>query len=369
MTRPTRIPSDVNRPDRILGPFTARQVAILAVTAAMLYLAWTALRGVVALPVFLFAALPVGAFAFVIAVGHRDGLPLDRHLFAAVRHRIRPRHRPRPARDAVPAWLTPANADTDRPEHPGRRPTTFPARTVTDTGPPGDPGVAVVDLGPDGLVAIAELSTVNLALRTPAEQDGLVDGFARYLHALAGPTQILVHALPLDLSDHLHDLHSRARQLPHPALAAAADAHRAHLARLATAGGEHELLTRQVLLVLREPAGRGGAEHRLLRRLNDATRLLAPLDVTVTPLSAAETTVLLTRICNPDHEPRRSGQPDVVRRHPPTGHDRASQEADDGRDEPNRADPDHGPDTEEDDGWGPDPWTTNPDPRTARRTR
>ncbi|MGD9530354.1 MAG: PrgI family protein, partial [Pseudonocardia sp.] len=310
-------------------------------------------------------------FAFVIAVGHRDGLPLDRHLFAALRHRIRPRHRPRPGRATVPARLTPADADTDRPEHLGRRPTTFPARAVTDSGPPGDPGVAVVDLGPDGLVAIAALSTVNLALRTPAEQDGLVDGFARYLHALGGPTQILVRALPLDLSDHLHDLHSRARQLPHPALAAAADAHRAHLARLATAGGEHELLTRQVLLVLREPAGsgRGGAEHRLLRRLHDAARLLAPLDVTVTPLSGAETTVLLARICNPDHASSRSRQLDVVRRRPPTGHDRAAQEADDGRDEPNRADPDHGPDPEEDDGWGPDPWTTDPDPQAARRVR
>jgi hypothetical protein len=50
MTRPARIPSDVNRPDRIIGPFTARQVAILATTAGVLYLAWTLLRTVVVLP-------------------------------------------------------------------------------------------------------------------------------------------------------------------------------------------------------------------------------------------------------------------------------------------------------------------------------
>jgi hypothetical protein len=182
----------------------------------------------------------------------------------------------------------------------------------------------VVDLGPDGLVVIALVSTVNFALRTPAEQDGLVAGFARYLHALGGPVQILIRALPVDLHTHLQQLRVQAAHLPHPALAAAAHQHLTHLARLAQQDGDNQLLTRHVLLVLREPhrpatraaaadprpparsepAGRepGGSagEHRLLRRLHDATTLLAAIDVSVTVLDAAHTTAVLTATCNPD---------------------------------------------------------------------
>lgn len=320
MTRPTRIPSDVNRPDRILGPFTARQVSILAATAVGLYLAWIALRDLIPLPVFLIAATPVAAIAFVIAVGQRDGLSMDRLLLAAIRHRTGPRRitHPRPPAGPtdgrVPGWISthatttgqaaPAQGQGRRSQVRGRS-ASFPARGVTSTPATGaEPtGVGVVDLGPDGLVVIAVMSTVNLALRTPAEQDGLVDSFARYLHTLTGPVQILVRALPLDLTGHLRHLHDQARELPHPALAAAAAAHRDHLARLAARRGDNELLTRQVLLVLREPRNPGGrgAEHRLLRRLHDATGLLAPLDVIVTPLNAAQTTALLADTCNPDH--------------------------------------------------------------------
>ena len=90
MTRPARIPSDIHRPDRVVGPFTARQAAILAATGAALYLLWTVARGLVAAPVFLAGAVPVAALALVVVLGHRDGLSLDRLLLAAVRHRLTP---------------------------------------------------------------------------------------------------------------------------------------------------------------------------------------------------------------------------------------------------------------------------------------
>jgi hypothetical protein len=51
----------------------------------------------------------------------------------------------------------------------------------------------------------------------------------------------------------------------------------------------------------------GAGAHRLLRRLHDAATLLAPLDVTVTPLNAAQTTALLTSTCNPDRPGSRPG--------------------------------------------------------------
>lgn len=400
MTRPTRIPSDVNRPDRILGPFTVRQVTILAAAAGGLYLAWLALRPWLAAPVFLVIATPIATLTFAVAVGQRDGLPLDRLLIAAARHRLAHARRvslghSEPDDDdgggAVPNWLAPTRPDTSATRRRGRgarRPPGFPARSVTTAaGSDDEPGgVGVVDLGPDGLVAIAALSTVNLTLRTPSEQDGLVDTYARYLHTLSAPVQILVRAVPLDLTSHLRHLHAQARALPHPALAAAAAAHRDHLVRLTARRGEHELLTRRVLLVLREPTRRAAtpganrsatraAEHRLLRRLGDATALLAPLEVTVAPLTAAHTTTLLTSITNPDaaDTPGTDGSPGrasdrrrpVRRRHDdrlPDGHP-ASRDArrstadtdhdvdhDDLADEPPGSVPDRG------DMAGPDDW-------------
>ena len=237
MTRPVRIPSDINRPDRVVGPFTARQAAILAGTGAVLYLAWTVLRPLVAAPLFLAGAAPVAVAAVVIALGHRDGLSMDRLLVAAIRHRLTPRARPTPrdtsgangsaavlSTEQVPDWIgSRTTADhSDDPDHSrlagrGRRPAGLPARTVTAVPGGRGPGrVGVVDLGPDGLVVIALVSTVNFALRTPAEQDGLVAGFARYLHALGGPVQILIRALPVDLHTHLHQLRTQLQHLPHP---------------------------------------------------------------------------------------------------------------------------------------------------------
>ena len=101
MTRPVRIPADVNRPDRVLGPLTARQVVLLAVPASVLYVAWSLLRGLVPLPVFAAIAVPVAALAVAVALGHRDGLPLDRFLLAALHHHLRCRLHRAPGRCAA----------------------------------------------------------------------------------------------------------------------------------------------------------------------------------------------------------------------------------------------------------------------------
>ncbi|MER6901416.1 PrgI family protein, partial [Amycolatopsis sp. NPDC000740] len=93
MTQPVRIPSDVDREDRVLANLTARQLAILAVTGIVLYGAWTLTRGVVPLPVFLIVAIPIGVAAAVLALGQRDGMSLDRLVLAALRQRLQPRRR------------------------------------------------------------------------------------------------------------------------------------------------------------------------------------------------------------------------------------------------------------------------------------
>jgi PrgI family protein len=330
MTRPVRIPADVNRPDRVLGPLTARQVVLLAVPISALYVAWTALRGLVPLPVFAAIGLPVAALAAAVALGHRDGLPLDRFLLAALHHHVRCRLHPHPvdrvldpagspASPPTSSWA-PADARPTRAAHRGtgheRRVSPGPLATATTASLGRDPtGAGVLDLGPDGLVAIAALSTINLGLRTPTEQDALAAGFARYLHTITGRVQFLIRTVPLDLRGHLQTLREQAHALPHPALVAAAHAHRAHLAALtrppsnAPTGndggdvgdggdGRPGLLGRQTLLILREQH-RPGAEQRLRRQLEDAVGFLAPLDIAVVPLSPEQITTLTTDCWTP----------------------------------------------------------------------
>jgi hypothetical protein len=337
-----RIPADVDMADKVIGPLTARQLAILAVTGLVLYTGWTTTRAVLPLAVFLALAIPVGVSAAVIALGQRDGISMDRLLLAAIRQRMGPRHRvaaPEGVRPA-PEWLTSQTATTSTsrtaskgkskapaPEQISPSALRLPAEAVTDTG--------VVDLGTDGLAVVAVASTVNFALRTPSEQESLAASFGRYLHSLTAPVQVLVRTERLDLSGQIAELRARAGGLPHPALEAAAIEHADYLVQL---GEQTDLLRRQVLLILREPIGgaagptdglggpgplavlssltrgkrrakaetqanagaRRAAESRLVRRLSEAIELLAPAGIVVTPLDAGQATAVLASACNPD---------------------------------------------------------------------
>jgi hypothetical protein len=341
MTAPVRIPADVDMHDRVLGPLTARQLAILAAAGAVLYLVWLATRAFLPIPVFLAFAVPVGAASAMLALGKRDGVPMDTLLLAAIRQRLAPRHRvaaPEGVRPA-PVWFT-AHADQDagrtrgsnsrrgrapQPEQVSPSALRLPAEAVTETG--------VVDLGGDGLAVVAVASTVNFALRTPNEQEALVASFGRYLHSLTAPVQVLVRTERLDLSAQIAELRERAGGLPHPALEAAALEHADYLVQLAQ---RSDLLRRQVLLVLRESLGvaaptdglggpgplavlrsmsgtrrrqadgqisagmRRAAESRLVRRLGEAIELLSPAGIVVTPLDAGQATAVLASACNPD---------------------------------------------------------------------
>lgn len=344
-----RIPADVDMRDRVLGPLTARQLAILGVTGLVLYAAWAATRAFLPIPVFLALAIAVASCAAILALGQRDGISMDRMLVAAIRQRVAPRHRvsaPEGVRPA-PAWLTSqtAAASTGRGGRNGKGKGTapmreeispsalrLPAEAITDTGS----NAGVVDLGADGLAVVAVASTVNFALRTPSEQEALVASFGRYLHSLTAPVQILVRTERLDLSGQITELLARAGGLPHPALEAAAVEHADYLTQL---GEQTDLLRRQVLLVLREPMGataapadglggpsplavltalargkrrtntatdgvnagvRRAAESRLVRRLGEAVELLAPAGIVVTPLDAGQATSVLASACNPD---------------------------------------------------------------------
>lgn len=330
MTVTARIPADVDRRDKVIGPFTARQLAIGAATALGLYLAWILTRTVVAPPVFVACAVLVGGLVAALVLSTRDGLSGDQLLIAAIGHRMRP-HRLVAAPHGLasaPRWLT-ARA-VRHPKSGAQQPITAATahlpQTVWASGE-----VGIIDLGADGLACVAVAGTVNLALRTPAEQAALVAQLGGWLHTLRQPVQILIRSTRLDLTGRISALRSATGDMS-PELAEAAHDHAAFLTQLAAT---EDLLHRQVLLVWREPlhgasaatpgltgpsaralagcllpgrrrvaaqvsvAARRAAETRLLRRLGEATDLLTPLGVTVTALDDAQATAILTSATNP----------------------------------------------------------------------
>lgn len=310
-----RIPADVDREDRILAGFTARQVAVMAVTGLVLYGGWQATRAVVPVIAYVAVAVPIGVAVTALVVVRRDGVTLDRLLLAALRQRLQPRRRVAAGQAPadVPEWLSGVAHGHEAVAAGGLD---LPAHGVAEAG--------IVDLGDDGVALVAACSTVNFALRTPAEQEALTAAFGRYLHSLGASVQILIRAQRLDLSGQIAELRDRAAGLPHPALESAALDHADYLAQL---GQQADLLRRQILLVVREPVrttgqdsltprrrfprprsgadqssdgARRAAASRLLRRMSDATELLSPAGIAVTPLDAAQATAVLSTATNPD---------------------------------------------------------------------
>lgn len=313
---PVRIPADVEREDRLLAGLTARQLAILTVTAAALYGVWTVVRDSLSVGVFAAIAVPVVAIAATLALGRRDGLGLDRWVVAALAQRFSRRRRigapegvPR-----VPGWvrhgLVSDTSDGDVPEHlyggaPARE-APLPVDGVSEAG--------ALELGRDGIAVVAAVSSVNFALRSAAEQDALIATFGRYLHALTAPVQVVVRTRRLSLAEPIARVRAHADTLGGSALGAAALDHAEFLERLADRDG---LLERQVFLVIREPlpaaartrrrmadqtvdAARRVAEGRLVHAVEEASALLAPAGITVRPLDPEQATAVLAASGDPD---------------------------------------------------------------------
>ncbi len=283
-----RVPANVERKDSILFGFTFRQVVILTVAGLIIYAAWTALARVVPPPEFLIGAIPVAGFAFVLAVGRRDGIPLDAWLAHAIRHRRAP-HQLVATDDAIsaaPAWVQTTAGRGNKLPLPA--PLRLPAKGITPDG--------LVDLGPDGTTALVAASTVAFGLRTPGEQNSLVAGFGRWLNSLDAPVQILVRAERVDLTTVADRIHYHAPNLPHPALEEAALSHAAFLDDLAA---QRELLHRQVTIAVRDRRGGGHTLHRA----SEAVRALAACEVTATVLDAADTAATLAGCLDPTAPP------------------------------------------------------------------
>ncbi|MDG4760388.1 PrgI family protein [Micromonospora sp. WMMD710] len=292
-----RMPSDVDAPDKVLYGLTFRQLAILAVAALAFYGAWRVLHPFVPVLVLVGAAVVLGGLVFGVAVGRRDGLPLDVWLLAAVRHARAPRAlSTTDTTSTTPDWV---QAPKSRVMVPA--PLRLPADAIDDEGE--------IRLG-GARAAMVAATSVNLALRTADEQAALVDTFGRWLNSLSTPTQIVVSAQPVDLHSAATTLSKAVGSLAHPALADAAADHARFLDDLAT---RRDPLRRQVLIVTRSTAGERG-EHAARRRADDTVRSLSGLGVTTRALDGTAVTAAIAAAADP-YRPSRPGglaAPDAV---------------------------------------------------------
>ncbi|SEN79010.1 PrgI family protein [Nonomuraea pusilla] len=286
-----RIPADINLPDKIAYGLTFRQILIITLTggvaAAIYYLCHQLL------PVVILAAilLPLLALGLAVALGRRDGLSLDRFALSALLF-ARARKRLVAAPEGVagpPRWCR------LRGKLPA--PLRLPVQAIRTDG--------ALELADGGVAVLVETSTLSFHLRTTSEQAALVGAFGRWLNSLEAPVQLLARARPADLSDLIHAIEHQADVLPHAALASAARDHAGYLAEL---NSSRELLTRQVLVVLRDhpPARRGRRSVRrdasavvVLRRAAEAERALAALGVTTRVLDAEQAAQALTECLDP----------------------------------------------------------------------
>ncbi|MFI6816126.1 PrgI family protein [Nonomuraea sp. NPDC050328] len=286
-----RIPADINQPDKIAYGLTLRQFLIVALTggiAAAVYYLFHQLLPVIILVAIL---LPLLALGLAIALGRRDGLTLDRFALAALLHG-RAGKRLVAAPDGVaepPRWCR------LRGKLPA--PLRLPVKAIRTDG--------ALELADGGVAVLVETGTLSFHLRTTGEQAALVGGFGRWLNSLEAPVQLLARARPADLTHLIETIQAQAGGLPDPALASAAREHAGYLADLNTS---RELLTRQVLVVLRDhpAASRGRRTVRrdtsaavVLRRAAEAERALAALGLTTRVLDADQAARALAECLDP----------------------------------------------------------------------
>lgn len=279
-----RIPADVDTPDRIVYGLTARQLAVLTVAAVLGYGVVKVLTPLLPAPVLIAVLTPLAGVAVVVAVGRRDGVPMDVWVASAIRHTYRPRRlapAPTVPVEAVPGWA-PA---TTRPVS-GVPVLRLPARAITEDG--------VIDTG-GRVVALVACTTVNIGLRTGAEQAALIDAYGRWLNSLTAPVQIVISTQRVDLSAHAQRIATTAQGLSHPALVEVAGDYADFLDDLAV---RRDPLWRTVTVAVTAPDTSSGPTE-VLRRAEHTATALGALGANTAVLDGPTVTAVLTCAVDP----------------------------------------------------------------------
>ena len=346
-----RVPADLDAPDKLAFDLTVRQIAVLTLAGLAALTVWVVLAQLLPMVPALARAVvlvPIAGVALALAAGRRDGLTLDTWLTAAALFRTRPNrwtttpvHEPpswAPSPSTAPALSasggpaarrrlprpgldrpTPDRPGADRPgadRHRRDRPDpdspTGLLRLPAD-GVDADGTIRYHDRGNQTATVLVACTTVNVALRTSAEQAALVAGLGRWLNGLTTDAQIVVATRRVDLTVHATRLAEHARQLaastdpvdhegppgapPHAGrtLAAAAFDHAGFLLDLAEAC---DPLTRTVTVAT---TGRGGTSPAVTahRNAQHTAAALTALGTDAVILDGATATAVLTTSTDP----------------------------------------------------------------------
>jgi hypothetical protein len=273
------VPADLEVPDRVIGPFTARQALILGLGCAGVYLVGSVLAPFVPPPMLAVCALVLAGLLLVFVATQRDGLNLDQLTGLAVAFVLRPR---RCAADAGSAGSSSDGLAVLSPNS---------VACLTE---------GVLDLGGSGTVALVECGTMNLSLFSNEEARSALAALGAVLNAVGGTFQVVAVAQRLDLQAHSELLELEAAQLPGGALRAAASQHAEFLRELT---GGTALYGRRVLLVLREPGPTARGGPILVARAAQVVQLLGACGLTARQLGTAEAAAAVAAACDPQRGP------------------------------------------------------------------
>jgi PrgI family protein len=281
----SKIPADVDTPDKIVYGLTARQLAILTVAAVIEYGIFKAVGQLLPQPVLIAVMIPVAGAAIVLALGRRDGLSLDVWLLAGIRQ-VRSPQRLVPAPDgkltAAPAWAPQAAPSALTSPLGVLR---LPARAISEGG--------VIDTSSQA-VALVACTTVNINLRTGDEQAALIGGYGRWLNSLSSPVQVVISAQRVDLSGHAQRIAEGADTIANAALAEAARDYADFLDDLAI---RRDPLWRTVTVAVTAAGDR--AQHEAARRAEHAASALSALGVQTAVLDGGRVTAVLATAVDP----------------------------------------------------------------------
>lgn len=282
----TRIPADVDMPDRIFAGLTARQLAILSCCGLLLWGMYMTFGAKIPLVAFGAIAAPVAAAGLVVATTTPGRVPLEKLLVLGLRH------------------LTTTNKRVLAPE--GIPDVAQWARRLTgkiaplDTPLRGLQASGILDLGADGAAAVCESSSINFALRSEDEKAALVEGFERVLNSLDAPVQFLVRSEKADLHSMIASLEREAAFLPNPGLTAAALEHASFLRLMAS---QEDTLRRRVLVCVRETRLDARGTSKLEHRTEETSSLLRGMGIRLDRLGAEEFLPLIRRALDDDNVP------------------------------------------------------------------
>jgi hypothetical protein len=292
-----KLPADVELEDRLAFGFTAKQLALLAVTAICAYGAFLATAP---LPTSLRVAPPV----LVVAVGlglalvRHHGLAGDQLAFALARFALAPKRQV--LTDTKLARRLPGS-----PRQPRVAPLDIPVRRVLESG--------LVELSDGSYCQLLVAQGSSFELRGSDEQAAFVSVFERFLNACVQPVQLSVHSEPVSLAPQAARIEDGAAALP----AGLCEAARDHARFLRSLGEARPLYRRRIVLTLRsrEPSLEQ-AQLTLARQSAEAVELLRGAEVTLAPLDGEGAAALLAQTLDPPGPPDGSYLTGVIHAHP-----------------------------------------------------